>query len=110
MCIDTDNRIGNKNGLINTARLKIDGTSNGSEAYLEKISKQGSKFITYFNIHMNYCTACSTSHIGWIKNIFGRNVRLCGYPHFRITSPSEKDLAYIKKFIEFRQEMILKNL
>jgi hypothetical protein len=107
MCIDTDERFDYKTGQINSVRIRINGTNLGAPEYLDRIYEEGDAFVKYFMRHKNYCTGCSTSHIGWTKNVFGRNVRLCGHPSFRIVNPTEGDLDYIKKFIEFRKEMIL---
>lgn len=106
MCIDTDDRFEHKSGLVNTVRIRVNGTNHGSKEYINKISEQGNEFVKYFMKHMNYCTACSTSHMGWKQNVFDRNVRLCGQPSFRIIEPQEKDIGCVKKFIELRKEMI----
>jgi hypothetical protein len=87
-------------------RVGINGSNYGNNGYLDLIAGQGDEFVRYFMRHMNYCKACSTSHIGGFKEVLGRKVRLCGHPSFGIANPKEEDLYYIEKFIEFRKEMI----
>lgn len=107
MCIDTDDRFEDKSRLVNTVRIRINGTNHGAAEYLDKIAGQGEDEIKYYMKHMNYCTACSTSHLGGKQPVFGRNVRLCGPPSFRIVNPVGNDLDRIRRFIELRKEMIV---
>lgn len=104
MCLDTDDFNGEKTGLCHNVRFRINGSHD--DRYLEMITGEGDAFKQYLMKHLNYCTACSTSHLGWFKEMWGRKVRLCCEPHFRIINPKNTDLKYIRKFIELRMDMI----
>lgn len=107
MCIDTDDRFENRKGLFNSVRIRVNGTDHGEVEYLDKIAEEAEDFQRYFMQHLNYCSACSTSHLGGKRNVLGRNVRLCGQPSFQIVNATDSDLDYIKKMIEFRKDIIL---
>ncbi|BCN31005.1 hypothetical protein [Anaeromicropila herbilytica] len=106
MCIDTDDRFEHRSKLVNTVRVRINGAMSDLPLYLDKIKGQGVEFVNYFMRHLSYCTACSTTHLGWKCEVFGRNVRVCGSPTFQIINPSELDIEYIRKFVELRKEII----
>ena len=78
-----------------------------TDHYIDNIANKGKNFIDYLRKHMNYCTACSTSHIGWQRELFGHKVRLCCEPHFRIGNPSIDDINNIIAFIQLRMKEIL---
>lgn len=105
MCIDTDDITGERSGCVNNFRIRVGGSHDSR--YLDKIAAKGDDFVKYFMRHLSYCTACSTSHAGGgFYNIFGRRVRLCCGPAFRILNAVHEDIAYIKQFIEICMEMI----
>lgn len=93
MCLETSG---------NTLRLRVDGGPR--EWYLEQIHERGEGFIRYFLRHLNYCTACSPSHIGGLTKVFGHTKRICCWPSlsFRIQNPGMDDLENIERFIDFR--------
>lgn len=103
MCIDTDNWMYNK--FVHNFRVRIDGGH--SDLYLNTIENEGDDFKKYFVKHLNYCTACSPSHLAGIQKIYGKTVRLCGNPSFRITNPDISDIGYIEKFIDLRCNSII---
>lgn len=76
--------------------------------FLYFLGEHGESFKRYFLRHLNYCTACSTSHIGGITDIFGYRKRICCCPNpsFRIHNPSADDLENIKKMIQIRLEAV----
>ena len=96
---------GEKNPRCNNTRIRVNGGN--TDHYIDNIASKGDDFIQYFRKHMNYCTACSTSHIGWQRDLFGHKVRLCCEPHFRITNPSMSDVDNVVKFIQLRNQEIL---
>lgn len=106
MCIDSEyDWQGEKNPRCNNTRIRVNGGN--TDHYIDNIANEGKVFIEYFRKHMNYCTACSTSHIGWTRELFGHKVRLCCEPHFRISNPRNDDLENIMKFIQLRMKEIL---
>ena len=106
MCIDSETDcIGERNPRCNNARIRVNGGN--TDHYIDNISNKGSEFVRYFMKHLNYCTGCSTSHLGWQRKLFGRTVRLCCEPHFRIVNPSNIDMDNIVEFIQLRKKEIL---
>jgi hypothetical protein len=79
--------------------------------YQQKVEKHGEDFVKYFRRHLNYCSCCTPDHVlgtGGIRQVLGRNVRICGPgPGGVIKNPATKDLPYIKKYIDLRIEEIL---
>lgn len=105
MCIDTETDwMGERYPRCNNTRIRVNGAH--TKSYTDNIAEKGEEFVKYFMQHLNYCTACSTSHSGWQREMFGRTVRLCSEPHFRITNPGMEDLEYIEEFIKLRIEEI----
>ena len=79
--------------------------------YLRHVESYGEAFVKYFQQHLNYCVCCNPDHTvgsNGVRQVFGRNVRLCS-PEIRgdIKGLTEKDLPYIKKYIDLRIESIL---
>jgi hypothetical protein len=72
------------------------------------LSAQSREFQEYALRHLNYCTACSTSHLGGFVTVLGKRKRVCGGGGigFRVKSPSSKDIENIKKFIAIRINII----
>lgn len=61
----------------------------------------------YLLRHLNYCKGCSTSHDGgWFVNILGKRKRVCGGLGIMVKNPGSQDIAYIKKFINIRLNII----
>ena len=115
MTVTTDNRSwwieprGLQKQWTRYIHVRLRGSSRPE--YLQHVESYGEEFVKYFQRHLNYCVCCNPDHVvGNIgkRQVFGRNVRLCS-PEIRgdIKGLTEKDLPYIRKYIELRLEEIL---
>jgi hypothetical protein len=88
--------------------VSIRGSSRSE--YLHKVECYGEDFVKYFRRHLNYCVCCNPDHVvgrSGIRQILGKNVRICSDPGGIIKKPTPEDLPYIKKYIDLRIEEIL---
>ncbi len=113
MTITTDNWWIEPNGSQKQWTRYIHVRLRGSSRpdYLEHVKSYGEEFVKYFQRHLNYCVCCNPDHVvgaNGIRQVFGRNVRLCS-PEIRgdIKGLTEKDIPYIRKYIDLRIEEIL---
>lgn len=78
--------------------------------YQQNVEKYGEDFIKYFRRHLNYCGCCNPDHVvgtSGIRQVLGKNVRICSEPGGIIKNPKAEDLPYIKKYIDLRIEEVL---
>lgn len=73
-----------------------------------RLEQESPEFQRYILRHIWGCTGCSTSHLGAFTIILGHKRRVCmgGGIGLRWRNPSQEDLAYIRKCLEFRCQII----
>lgn len=94
----------------NDCRFWITGSYNwdDKDRFNERIEEFDEEMQKYILRNLNYCTGCSSFHIGGFKYVLGKRKRLCAGIGFKIHNPKMSDVEKIKSLISLRQELIMK--
>jgi hypothetical protein len=99
---------GSQKQWIRNLNVRIWGFSHPD--YQKKVEAYGEDFIKYFRQHLNYCVCCNPDHVvgrNGIRQVLGKNVRICSDPGGIIKNPTMEDLPYIRRYIDLKMEETL---
>ncbi len=95
----------------NELEVRITGVYGWNDKSLmnSRLEARDNDFQAYALRHLNYCTACSTSHLGGFITVLGKNKRVCGGGGiaFKIKNPTKADIQYIKDLADMRMDILL---